>query len=307
MSNLPFFPVDILRDNMLKYFEMNEQPEAFDYAFKNGLKSEIKFLNSCSIINVVAELIEGFNDDKGIHEKDARFHQIVINNNFCQFYWALIYSYSISLFSTATDSEIILEEKEKKTAYDLFQLAMKMTKEEITPNDFFKYPNPYFKLEDEGKNEKSFIIMANDIYTFGMCFILAHEYAHFDLKHQVSTPSNEYEADNSAFCYMKGYDNDIINYEHVLVGSLSALCALMFLDNTMNGGKNHPDDDDRIVKMVENFNLDENHEVWQIPLFFLRMWSWYYELDIAIFEENLDKSISDKEYYIRLCNKIKHQ
>lgn len=272
MNNLPFFPVDELRDNILRCFEMNELPQTFDYAFKNGLKNKIIYRETSDRVNSIAQLIHGYNEGKGIHEKDAEFHQIIICNNFCQFYWTLIYSYSAFLFGTATDSTIVLEEQEKMTAYSLFILAMKMTKEETTPSDFFKYPNPYLKLEDESENERSFIIMANEIYTFGMCFILAHEYAHFDLKHLESTPSNEYEADNSAFCYMKGYDNDTINYEYVLVGSISALCAVMFLDNTMNGGESHPDDDERIVKMIENFDLDENHDVWKIP-----MWSWYYE------------------------------
>lgn len=169
MSNLPFFPVDILREKVQICFEMNSHPATFDNDFNNGLKSIIKYSQTSNKIDVVAELAEGYNENKGIHEEGAKFHQIIINNNFCQFYWALVYSYTAFLFGTAEDSSIILNEHEKETAYKLFNLAMQMTQKETKPSDLFKYPNPYSSLNKENKNEAKFIEITNDIYIYMEC------------------------------------------------------------------------------------------------------------------------------------------
>lgn len=307
MNNLPFFPVDILREKIQVCFEMNSYPETFNMDFANGLKSTIKYNQTNDRINVVAELIEGYNDGKGIHEKDAKFQQIVIYNNFCQFYWALSYSYTAFLFGTAEDSSIILNEHEKETAYNLFNLAMQMTQKESKPKDFFEYPNPHSLSNKENSNETKLIEITNDIYTFGMCFVLAHEYSHYVLSHPESTPLNEYEADCNAFLYMEGYNENNENYNYILIGIISALCTLIFLDDTMTGGESHPDSDDRIIKMIDHFDLDESHDIWKIPLFFLKMWCWYYEINRDILTTYSNKDLNDKDFYIELCREIKNR
>ena len=63
---------------------------------------------------------------------------------------------------------------------------------------FSELPNPVYNADDET------VQTANALFVGCMCFVLFHEYHHFNLRHieQVSKKSDEYDADYNAFYSM---------------------------------------------------------------------------------------------------------
>ncbi|MBR8769604.1 phage exclusion protein Lit family protein [Porphyromonas levii] len=265
------YPVGVLADCVLALFHKLNDILDFQNALDNGLNREIVLVLTDKPITEVAEL--------------TLSNQIKLYDNFCQFYWCLCYSsmvmYDLGISKKQMEQSftgnIDLSDDECKLAFDVFSagLGLLVSDNHIRTERprFFDLPNPF------NNNKKLYVDLASSVYCYGICFILYHEYSHFDLEHSPSGTSKEDEiaADSKAFWMI---EHSVSDTEKITarMGVLTALCALVFLDGTMKGGECHPDGDHRVSEILKNFD-EEYDGYWGLTSVIFRMWVWYYQYD----------------------------
>lgn len=264
----PHLPVNALLENILETFLSLNHGIDFKNAISSGLSRKIILKQSDSKIFDVAEL-------------DFE-NRINVYDNFCQFYWCICYT-SILFFDKGileklqteqSRNHIKLENEELKEAYDVFLAGIGLLsngKPLTSRSKFFELPNPFNNVKND------YVGFANAVYCYGMTFILFHEYSHFTLEHIESTVNNEKDADSSAFWTMVlGIDKE--KEKTAVLGILTALTALIFLDSTLTGGHSHLDGDDRILDVLQNID-SEYDNYWGVVCTLIKMWAFEYNLD----------------------------
>lgn len=264
----PHYPVEALLENINETLKKLGTQYEFNDAFTKGFKNKIKFLLSDNPIEDVAEL-------------DLQ-NQIKLYDNFCQFFWCLCFSsilfYDKGIIEKQMTSEfackIDMSEQETKLAFSVFEAGVGLlnNSKEITPRYvFFELPNPYNNVSHE------YVGKANNVFCFGMAFIIYHEFSHFQFNHIASTINNEEVADSNSFWTL--YSN-VTEEEKVTatIGMILALCALIFIDNTMKGDENHPDGDIRVASLLKNIESEFDH-YWGIACISIKMWAFNYGYD----------------------------
>ena len=261
----PHYPVEALLENINETLIKLGTHFEFNNAFRNGLNNKIKFILSDNLISDVAEL-------------DFQ-NQIRIYDNFCQFFWCLCFS-SILFYdkgiiekqmTTGFSGNIDISENETKLAYDVFKAGIGLLHncQEITPRHvFFELPNPYNNVKHD------YVGKSNNVFCYGMAFIIYHEFSHFQFEHISSTKENEEVADSNSFwtLYLNSPEDEKITAN---IGMILALCALIFLDNTMKGDDNHPDSDLRLESLIKNIESEFDH-YWGIACISIKMWAFNY-------------------------------
>ncbi|MFT6961750.1 MAG: hypothetical protein ACJAWV_001471 [Flammeovirgaceae bacterium] len=268
ISSNPHLPVDVLLGNILNTFLSLNHEVDFKNAISKGLSKKITLHQSDLKISDVAEL-----------DFDNRIN---VHNNFCQFYWCICYT-SILFFDKGIleklhtekfRNHIKLDNEELKEAYEVFLAGIGLLDNDkplTVRSKFFELPNPFNNVNNE------YVGFANAIYSYGMTFILFHEYSHFTLNHVESNVNNEKNADSSAYWTMV-CDIDDKEEKTAILGILTALTALIFLDSTLIGGQTHPDGDDRILDVLQNLD-SEYDNYWGIVCILIKMWAFEYNLD----------------------------
>ncbi|MEN5055149.1 phage exclusion protein Lit family protein [Sphingobacterium kitahiroshimense] len=266
LSN-PHYPVNSLMEELLNTFTKLSHKYDLESSINNGLNKAIVMHLTDNPIHAVAELNSN--------------NQIILYDNFCQFFWCLCYT-SLTMYDKGIIKELIegkfngkidISNDDLKIAYQVFQagvgLLISKNSTEITNRYvFFELPNP-FNCSNE------YVEKANGIYCYGMSFILYHEFSHFSLDHSLyGAKEDEEEADENAFwSILMGAPKE----EEItsIIGIITALCALIFLDDTLKGDEVHPDGDTRIKSIFEKIDSQYDH-YFGIAVVCLKMWAFHY-------------------------------
>lgn len=284
-SSTPHYPVQSLLENITQTLTKLGLEFELENAIKRGLKNEIKFSISDNFVTDIAEL--------------NLSNQVKLQENFCQFYWCLCFS-SILFY----DKEFGKEEGEDnsedlKLAFSAFEAGVGLLKNDkkiITPRHvFFDLPNPY------NKSEHKYVGIANNVFCYGIAFILCHELAHFEYNHSWQGSIEEEEtADSSAFWALYG---SVSEEEKItaIIGIITALCAIIFLDNSIKGDDTHPDSDIRLENVLKIIDSDYDN-YWGIACVCLKMWAFNYHLDDKL--PNVTESETWQDYFKLILNSL---
>lgn len=306
-----------------------------DGLIKNGLNKSITLNENKGPIKCPAEIITKTSDENHF------FDCIKLSAAYCQFLWSISYvalnvydcnNVNDELEANPTyrnklekeferheeilSSELNQELKEKyqeefdvvkhiykyldkdkvmSDYYNVLEGGLSLLKNEV--DDFGKYYDMPNALDES--NAK-----VNGIYLYAVLFVLIHEIQHFSLEHKESTIENEFEADSAAFWTLF---SDLKKEEKVSanVGVLTALCSLLFFDKNLDGGGTHPDNDDRIMKVLKNINEENPHYIGFVATIF-NMWAYYFNVE-KIKELHNRKYNDNIEYLndiLKICKNI---
>lgn len=295
-SDFIHYPVNILNENLLKFFLSKFHEQDLKMDIDGGLNPHFKLVYSDLPIKDVAEIKPN--------------KQIVLYSNFCQFYWCLCYSvlviYDQGIVQPGVngtyDGKLDTSNPLIRDALDVFSTGVSLFSEcDDTKSRhilFERLPNPH-------SNPNHYTRKADGIYLAGMSFVLMHEYSHFYSDHldtDVPTREQEVEADSVATFFMLNdvYDEEI---KTNTIGIILATCSLMFVDDTMRGNDVYPDPDERIKNVLNEIKkhideIDEHH--WAVICLCFKLWAVFYKkIQDLSSPEGVD---TWEEYFEMICN-----
>lgn len=307
LDNNECFPICHLNNNVLSMLETTGSLNIKELV-KKGLGKGIIFEDFDGPISNIASLDYSNN----IHLSAA----------YCQLLWSLSYvalrmydgleiQKEISTFSSSEREQYFSELKNNKNealvqelkqyidwtnvcknCYDVFNSGLDLITTKV--DDFNRYYSlPNATQQNEGK--------INGIYCYAVLFILNHEISHFELKHTIPNKSDEVAADCSAFWNLYSGTNKEEKIS-AMIGTLSALCSLMFFSENMDGDEQHPNEDERVISVLTEIKDEYSHYLgFVIKLF--EMWGFYKGLKDE-FAEIRESSESDNDYFEKLIKSI---
>ena len=303
------FPISHLKYNVLQMLE-NLNTLNIPSLIQEGLKSKIRFENWNGPITKTE-----------IAELDLS-NNIHLSAAYCQFLWSLSYvalrmydglilQEKISTLNSSEREQYFSElENNKKEAlvqelilytdwdnvckkcYDVFNSGLDLITTRV--DDFTRYYSlPNATQPNEGK--------VNGIYCYAVLFILNHEISHFELKHLCPNKSDEAAADCSAFWNLYAGVNEN-KKTSAMIGTLTALCSLMFLNKNLDGDEQHPYEDERVTTVLTEIKDEYPHYLgFVIKLF--EMWGFHFGFN-DVFNEIRNSSSTDNEYFNNLIKFI---
>ncbi len=288
------FPVNILLPNASQLFEILCDKYELTNNFDNGLSKKLKNVCTDNAINDIAQIREHYDNE------NIKYYQIAVWENYCQFLWTICYSSMVYMdeliIKPFLDPNMNRDDLLLEKATKLFEAGMSLFHSDSTLraniNVFFELTNP---IED--KDDK-YVKSANLLFEASLCFVLFHEYHHFNLGHidKEHVKNDEIEADFCAFFSMYG-EKSLEKRKFSSLGCIIALSSLLFVDNTLDGGT-HPDPDDRLSLILNNMDdLDEQGKdyCYGMATTFYKMWAFYYKVKEII--PKVDKAENYKEYF----------
>lgn len=284
-----YYPIRTLFNNVSKLFEHICGKEAIQYSIGNGLSP---------IVEVAKYNIDGIAEIRHKYlENNEKVSQITISEPYCQFLWTLCYAMVVIvdeyILRPRQNTVPPLDEKRVDIACEVFNTGMKVFDKNslISFADFYILPNACdSKIKD--------VSTTNHIYIYALCYILFHEYAHFELKHLDAineTKDDEYCADTFAFCNIclaSTKQDEMAKY----LGCIIGLGSLFFVDKTLNGDQIHPDTDDRMNRLISSIrdqNIDNIELCYHFVIALYKIWALYYELEYP----TISNTIYIDEYY----------
>lgn len=292
------YPANILFGNAKALFESLLEKYDIEQAFKKGLSSELVVVLTNRKLDDFAKVKFGFNNDN-----DEKY-TIEVYDNYCQYLWSLIYSH-IHFFNVMVLNDDEKSENDKIKACVNFELAVNLFIDKSTHRDsFFYQSNPINNPHDEG------VQIANYIYINSLAFVLLHEFAHIDLGHMIKNKdvSHEYESDFQAFYNLiQGHQK---NKMLVSFGCITAITSILFIDDTLLGGENHPDPDLRLKKILENIEdylLDiECSYSYIYAVIWLKVWAVHYGKFELIKRADSQQCKTAKDYFLAILQEFDH-
>ncbi|WP_404396221.1 phage exclusion protein Lit family protein [Pseudoalteromonas phenolica] len=291
-SHKGHLPVRVLQHNIIAQFESttaNFLSTTLDVIKNQGLKSEIIYTVNRNASN--GEKVKGpfvYNCAKEIH----------IQETFLAYLWCM--TYSLYIYSDLLISEQLNEKNPRRLlANNAFSYALSLI-ENYSDWDTVSIPNP----EKYSPEHASDIEKTNELFLYGVNFILCHEFSHVDLGHcEASTrgflsdlekKEFEMEADKQAIdLLVEGIFPQ--NESATKYGVAIALSSLLFF-NSKVARKIHPDSDVRIMNALEQFSIEGNDTSWLIACSALWLWSSNYSIEVTWEEKDsfseLYKSLS---------------
>jgi hypothetical protein len=269
-----YLPIRTLQHNLIDWFE-NVTPDFLEEIFYetefNGLQKGIGYKIERQPITIASEITPQ--------------RKIWLYENYNQFLWTVSYSL-IVLFEEGIQIPILSGRYNGTVDYDNIHIrrAVATFKEGFNLfkdyNDwvFFDLPNPEKFVE----YEKTYIEKANGIFCAAMTFTLLHEFGHQYYGHLEVNPTpeeskkDEFNVDD--FAYDKFATKFDTKYATTIkLGVVVALVSLAFFDDTIKGGEQHPDPDQRILAQLQKMNLDEKDNLWGVASLAFRLWSIAYD------------------------------
>jgi len=276
--SLGILPVKVLSDYVISFVEKYGNLEELEAEINfNELKKGIVYKRVDSKIIDCA----GLTSDK----------QIYIYENFCQFLWC--FSYSIIVYfdegfiRPIQDSQYngIVNQSDPliHTAIENLLAGMNLFLE-FNRSKFYELPNP----ESEKSRTDFYVVKANSAYCAGITFVLLHELGHQYYHHNDYEPSSTEEslkeeimADDYAFDTLSKHFNSEVGMT-LKIGIVISLLSIMYLDNTMSGGIQHPDPDDRLKRILKKMNLEDENNLWGVAAVAINLWAIYYKIPFEI-------------------------
>ena len=297
------YPIHTLLREAVHIFERFCDEKEIKMNKERGLDNKIKIVYADKKIINFAELIQHY-----IEETNEPYYQITIWDNYCQYLWTLCYSSSIvmndSIIMPYFSPETPIDEERQKKAYELFMEGMSLidyTEDNMaTRARFYDLPNPIRNPDDE------YVQAANFLFRSSLCFLLLHEYHHFNSGHikKVHTKTEEIEADYCAFYSMYEERPPQIK-QAVALPIILALGSIILCDETMSGGTTHPDPDDRLESVISRMDDLEPRDVdycYAMVVTLYKLWAFYYA------KQHLIPSIKEveniKAYYELIRNAV---
>lgn len=303
----------------------NENRNCFPiYYLNESVLSMIGDLKSLGIKNVLAN---GLN--KRIHFEDLQgpitdiasldfLDRIHLSASYCHFLWSICYvalrmydglivQDEISKLSHSELSQYFKElEKYKgnevteelrqyidwenciKTCHSVFESGAEIIKQKV--NTFEKY----YSLPNATHNSQSKV---NAIYCYAVVFILNHEISHFVLNHLDVSKKEEVEADECAFWTLF---SDVNENQKVsaMIGTLSALCSLMFFNEKLDGDEQHPEEHKRVLSALQIVKYEYPHYIGFVVKLF-EMWAYHFG-HIDNFKSLKEETEDIEEYFDRI-------
>lgn len=280
---LQHFPVNAILKQSLQLFENLCDPYEIQMNQRKGLSNRIKI--KCSDRNITDCAACTLHYDEQTRDP---FCQIVVWDNFCQYLWSLCYASSIVMDKFIIEPYLnpakVTDEERLRPAYDLFMKGMSLfdadDRRRATRGDFFSLPNPVNNPDDE--NVKA----ANTLFGLSLCFVLFHEYHHFNLGHMVQPEkkADEFEADFSAF-YSMCADQTPEDKKVISMAIILTMGSILLIDDTLDGGATHPDPDDRLGSILSHiYDLDAQGKdyCYGMAVTIYKLWAFYYSKEALI-------------------------
>lgn len=233
--------------------------------------------------------------------------QIHIKEAYCAFVWTL--SHAVLTLYREHGNGISGNEKAMRALYSLSYGFSLYTEWHDWRLD---YPNPQEYDLDVDPN----IIEANGLYMFAVSFILAHEFYHHRLGHDLSLPDeyieNEFRADLVAvetfIDAVKGYNSEKTNSAQI--GAIIGIGSLLFPDDCWepkpgwDGKLTHPNTEERIFRVIEMLSKgDDDSVMWEFGIMILAVWG--FTMDKELY--NPTGRNSAKEDYKAFAQHLKDQ
>lgn len=238
---------------------------------------------------------------------------IFLDETFLSYLWCIshsLYTLYIQTIDYPRVNQLVghnkyeVSNKNIEKAYELFNYAKYLIKE-FDKWDIEKLPNPEKYLAEN----RDFIEQPNIFYTEAMKFILCHEYIHA-IRHIDKINEGQYEcshfieyekeADYKAIELMKqGIFPSKINELAVHIGITIGILSMFYFKPTTSATK-HPNTEDRLVKALEQLELDNTSPCWGIALIGFKLWSEQFNLNL-----NWDTSLSEKDAFAEVIKQIK--
>jgi hypothetical protein len=167
-------------------------------------------------------------------------------------------------------------------------------------------PNPEFF--DEDSEEGWYILRTNDIFVETLNFILFHEIAHAELQHIKKIKQNnlsdedrkklELEADTRAIqLIFSNCRNRVASEISIVVG----IASMLFSKANLDGGRKHPNINERIENFLILSNPTEDSSVWTMLTLFFKVWDKQFNLGLS----ERESYETYKELYYDLLNQVK--
>lgn len=293
------FPVNILLPDTSKLFEVLCDKYELINNFSNGLSKKLELVCTDDYLDNYAEVKKHFDEDNNI------YYKIHIWDNYCQFLWSLCYASMVAIdeyiIKPTLEPNHQIDHNKTEVGYDIFIQGMSLFQKNLEHRAnrgvFFNLPNPVNNIDDKN------VLSANLLFKASLCFVLFHEYQHFNLGHMEKTNdiSDEYDADYSAFFSM--YEDTILEQRKYLsLGIVIASGSLIFMDNTAKGDDSHPDPDNRLQVLLNNIENELDPQgvdyCYCMATTLYKMWAFYYRLELIIPSMNFD--ITYKEYFSQI-------
>lgn len=310
MTHIPkgILPINILESDIIGWME-NHSTEYFSFVnylvTNHGLNRGIVYhINDRPIIyeaydtinykmKLIAQTPRVIKDKSGT--KTIELHEV-----FLGYLWSIsyamwvIYDYAIV---TPTHSETYngtadFSAEPQKSARELFLYGLSLIKE------YKPWPSNLPSPTNTTPGTKDNIEKTNGIFLNAISFILAHELAHVSHKHLDNflpyIPANypaikerEKDADQTATNILKKTINENNTESMVVLGSIIATASLLYFGKAIQS-PTHPDKDDRMKTVLENYELNELSHMWGIAALTLQFFNQ---------KEKLDFSFSPPENY----------
>lgn len=297
-SHQGIMPIRVLQHNLIYTFE-NVNPE-----FLQLTKKVIEELGLDPGISYSTE-------EESVKSPYVVFNKIFINETFLSYIWCMCFSLTVlyeEIIVKKSKNDYFGNEDElinmelAREAYKLWEYGISLLSNYVPWE--YSLPNPeYFEEKYE-----ELIPKINGLYLIATVFVLGHEFAHIELKHndkfipdqneQEQNKLFEKEADARAIrLVLDGINND--NKVTREMGLLIGLCSLLFF-SSITKGEDYPDTDERIDSFFKKLEPEDPSDAsWGIATLAYKLWDRHFEKGL-IWIEGLESS---KDQY----NSIKAQ
>ncbi|MBN9285594.1 MULTISPECIES: phage exclusion protein Lit family protein [unclassified Flavobacterium] len=295
-------PIRVLKHNLTtRLVERNQE-------YIKSLHSDFKLNKKINYHSANLPLIEGqlpFIDENGT---------INIHETFLSYTWIICYYFLVlheegfaipdqikrNISTHKLPNNQLLTEAE--ILFDYAKLLISV----FEPWDIENNPNPEYY--DEETEEGWYILRNNDLFVEVLNFILYHETAHAELEHIKKIKSQnltyeerkplEIEADSRAIELIL---NNCRNRNVLELAIIIGLASILFFKNNLNGGKKHPNVDQRLENAISLFEPAEDSPIWTMLSLFLKVWDKQFNLNLK------NQPIYDtyKELFYDLLNQVK--
>ena len=274
-------PIRVLKHNLTTRLEERNQE------YINSLQSDFKLNKGIAYHIKQSPLVERqlpFIDEKGT---------INIHETYLSYMWSVCY-----YFLVLHEEGFAIPDHIKRNvpvhksqnlellpkAQDLFDYAKLLIKV-YEPWDKTNLPNPeYF---DENDAEGWYVLRTNDLFVESINFVLYHETAHAELEHikkiivenigDEDRKPLEIEADSRAVeLILQNCRNRNASEISIIIG----LASILFFKNNLDGGKKHPNVDERLKNAIELISPSEDSAIWTLLALFIKVWDKQFNLSL---------------------------